>query len=266
MKIIILDTETTCLDRNNVEIWQFSGKCIDLDKQLNYQFNYNFKTKNPISYAARVRCDITPEEIDKYPEFNKDIFIKELCLDESNVYYVAHNAKFDREVIINILQRAGVKDLQLKNLFDDSMWIDTLRLAKHIYDGTEVTDCSGTNNISFALEYLFHYLHLYDENEILHFHDARFDVDVTWKLLKHCCQKLDFKLPIDLPRITEKCNEPILMKRFPFGKYKGELLKTVYEKDRGYIKWIIESSGMFDEDSPNYNSDLVYTVEKIING
>ena len=29
----------------------------------------------------------------------------------------------------------------------------------NIYHDKEVTDCSGTNLISFALEYLFHYLH-----------------------------------------------------------------------------------------------------------
>lgn len=265
MKIIVLDTETTCLDRNEVEIWQFSGQCFDTETQSIARFNYNFNTKNAISYAARVRCDITPEEISKFPDFDERVFIKELCLGEDNVYYVAHNAKFDREVIASVLYRAGIKPQLLNNLYNNDLWIDTLRLAKHIYDGTEVKDCSGTNQISFALEYLFHYLHLYDENEMLHFHDARFDVDVTWKLLKYCCQKLNFKLPNDIKEVINKSNSPIMVKRFNFGKYKGELISKVYAEDKGYIKWLIEKSGMFDEGNPNYNEDLMISLEKIIN-
>jgi uncharacterized protein (DUF3820 family) len=139
-------------------------------------------------------------------------------------------------------------------------------LAKHIYEGVEVNDCSGKNPISFALDYLFHYLHLYENDEKINFHDARFDVDICLRLLKHCCDKLNYKLPNDIKEIVKESNKPILIQRFNFGKYKGELLTDVWNKDKSYFKWLIEKSGMFDEGTLNYNSDLVYTVEKIVNG
>ena len=266
MKIIVLDTETTCLDMSKTEIWQFSGVCIDVTNKIKSRFNYNFKTKLPVSYNARVRCNITPEEIEKYPDFDKDCILKELYLNEPDVYYVGHNVSFDRDVIISVLSRAGLKPMELNNLYDKNRWIDTLRLAKHIYEGVEVNDCSGTNNISFALGYLFHYLHLYDVDEKLNFHDARFDVDITLRLLKHCANKLECKLPDDVKTLADISNQPVYITKFTFGKHKDETLEDVWNKDKSYFKWLIEKSGMFDEGSPNYNSDLVYTVEKIING
>lgn len=267
MKIIVFDTETTCLDNKFAEIWQFSGYCIDLaNPQLNHRFNYNFKTKQPISYAARVRCNMTPEKIATFPEFDKNIILEELCVNEDNVYYVGHNLSFDMNIIAGVLSRENVSLLELNNLFDRDKWIDTLRLAKHIYDGVEVNDVSGKSQISFALGYLFHYLHLYNEEDNLDFHDARFDVDVTLRLLKHCCKELGFTLPQDIQKVANKSNSPIMIKRFNFGKYKGEMLSDVWKKDKGYFKWLIEKSGMLDASSPDYNEDLMLSIERLANG
>ena len=57
-----------------------------------------------------------------------------------------------------------------------------------------------------------------------------------------------------------------MIKRFNFGKHKGELLSDVWRNDKGYFKWLIEKSGMLDTDSPDYNEDLMLTIERLANG
>ena len=264
MKYIVFDTETSCLDMNRVEIWQLSGKVIDVDNKAVARFNYNFRTKEPISYNARVRCKIVQEKIDKYPEFDGNILLDNLLLNDKDVYYIGHNVSYDREVVKSVLTRNYFSAVQMENLYDNNKWIDTLRLAKHIYHDKEVTDCSGTNLISFALEYLFHYLHLYeyDENQTLMFHDARFDVDATWELLKHCAKKLNVNLN-DAEELVRISNTPVLLTNFTFGKYKGKSYKEVYNKDKSYFKWLYTQDSMNPE-SNNFDVDLYYTISKLV--
>lgn len=264
MKYIVFDTETSCLDMDRVEMWQLAAKVIDFDNKGVGYINNWFRTKEPISYNARVRCKIVQEKIDTYPEFNGDLVLDALELNNKDVYYVGHNISYDREVVKSVLTRNYYSAVQMENLYDDNKWIDTLRLAKHIYHDTEVKDCSGTNMISFALEYLFHYLHLYeyDEDKNLLFHDARFDVDATWSLLKHCSDKLGVKLN-DAKKLVEISNSPILLEKFSFGKYKGKTYKEVYNKDKSYFKWLYTQDTL-NPDSNNFDPDLYYTIGKMV--
>lgn len=266
MKLIIFDTETNCLEMNNIEIWQFSGRCYDFNTQHIHDFNYRYKTKEPISYNARVRCKITQEQVMTGKDFDVKDILNELYLNEDDVYYVGHNVGFDKNVLINVLNKCGIPNIEVKNLFDKSVWIDTLRLAKQVYNEVEVTDCSGTNPISFSLEYLFHYLHLYDIDETLNFHDANFDVEVTFRLLKFLCNELKLDIKTELPKIVDLSNTPVMISRFAFGKHKGELIKDVIERDLGYIRWIIKDSGMCDQDNTSYSEDMLYTLERLMDG
>ena len=114
------------------------------------------------------------------------------------------------------------------------------------------------------MEYLFHYLHLYeyDKDRELKFHDARFDVDATWDLLKHCAKKLNVDLN-DAEELVRISNEPIMLTNFSFGKYKGIPYKTVYNKDKGYFKWLYTQDTMNPE-SNNFDVDLFYTIGKLV--
>ena len=119
MKYIILDTETTCLDFNKLEIWQFSGMVVDLEEKKISKFDYKFKTKNELSYEARVRCNITNEIVSSYPEFDPNIIIKELLVNEEDVYYIGHNVNFDKLAIMNVLNR--YKMFNIGNLRDNNI-------------------------------------------------------------------------------------------------------------------------------------------------
>lgn len=267
MKYIVFDTETTCLDTKVAEIWQFSGKVIDFDNKTNEQFDYHYRTKNNLSFEARVKCDITQEDVDKFPEFNVKDIEKNLELDNDSVYYIGHNVCYDREVILNTLEREGILDKEKhKNLFNSSKWIDTLRLAKHCYGDRYVEDVTGKHPLSFALAYLFHYLHLYKEGQVLEFHNSMFDVNATWELFKNVCKQMNYSIDTDVKSIVAKSNSLIMIKIFNFGKYKGELIREVYNRHTketdSYFRWLA-CSEMCNSESPEYNKDLYYTLEQL---
>ena len=107
MKYIIFDLETTCLQPEKAEIWQMAVKKVTLFDKTGEVENrvYKYKTVNPISFAARVRCNMTPEEIANYNDFNLQEVLDVLELDNPDVYYVGHNVSFDRGILQGIIER-----------------------------------------------------------------------------------------------------------------------------------------------------------------
>lgn len=264
MKYIILDTETTCLDFNKLEIWQFSGMVVDLEEKKISKFDYKFKTKNELSYEARVRCNITNEIVSSYPEFDPNIIIKELLVDEEDVYYIGHNVSFDKLAIMNVLNR--YKMFNIGNLRDNNKWIDTLKLTKAKYNDLIVKDISGENPISYKLNYLFHLFHLYNNEEDLKFHDSMFDVEITWRLFRYICKENKWDIKYDIEEILKTNIKPILLKIFPFGKYKGKNIAEIYNmhtpETDSYFGWLANQE-ICDINSPNCNKDLIYTLEQL---
>lgn len=264
MKYIVLDTETTCLDFNKLEIWQFSGMVVDLEEKKFTKFDYKFKTKNELSYEARVRCNITPEELENCDEFDPNIIVKELLLNEPNVYYIGHNVNFDKLAIMNVLSRHKIFDMG--NLRNNDIWIDTIRLTKRKYNDLIVKDISGENPISYKLNYLFHLFHLYNNDEKLNFHNSMFDVEITWRLFRYICKQYQWDIKGNIDDILNANNSPILLKFFPFGKYKGKSIADIYNKHTyetdSYFYWLAEQD-ICDKNSPNRNEDLIYTIEQL---
>lgn len=270
MKYIIFDLETTCLQPEKAEIWQMAVKKVTLFDKTGEVENrvYKYKTVNPISYAARVRCNMTPEEIAKYNDFNLQEVLDVLELDNPDVYYVGHNVSFDRGILQGIIERNNMSDeyidkSKLPNLYDDSKWICTMLLAQRLYNHIQVEDISGTNMMSFTLGYLYHYLHLYVNDEVLSFHDAGFDVKVTWELFKKEIKELHLNPLKQADEIAKLSNTPFILKYIPFGKYKGKEWKAIAATDPGWIKWCIKNMDVFDKTSPDYNPNIVLTVESL---
>lgn len=260
MKLIVFDTETTCLDFDKVEIWQLSGMKFDLASKSVERFNYNFRTKNPLSFEARKRCCMIQEIVDTYPEFDINIIEDSLELGNPDIYYIGHNIAYDRGVLKSVVKKY---DINVTNLEIDNKWICTMLLSQRLLNHVMVNDISGSNPISFALDYLFHFLHLYDKDETLNFHDARFDVEVTWRLFKYLCNQYNLNPKTQIEEISRLSNSPFSYTYINFGKYKGMKWSDVYKKNSGYIKWCLNNMDEFNPDSKNYNPNLVYTLEHL---
>lgn len=259
MKLIVFDTETTCLNNPDVEIWQFSGYKIDLETKEKTEFDYSWKTKHPLSYFARCRCSIIQEEVDKFPECDVSKIYETLELDNDNIYYAGHNISFDMSVVKTVLEREYNK-FPCKNLKDKSKWIDTYSLVGRVYADEIQEDIGDKLPLVHTLSNLFHYFHLYKEDEKLDFHSALFDVEITWRLLRFLTKKLELNILTDVKTLAELSNSPYELTYFNFGKYKGQKIKDVYTEDKGYFRWLSMNCDMLDPKSESFNNNLAYTV------
>lgn len=168
-----------------------------------------------------------------------DIFAGEIVL-------VAHNAQFDAEM----LQREGV---EVKDL------IDTLKVAHHL-------DKEGAIP-RYNLQYLRYYLDLDVEDAVAH--NALGDVRVLEKLFERLFQKMLVELKEEqavIAEMIEVSKRPILMKKFPFGKYKGAKVADIAKTDLGYLGWLLDQKIQERNQGIKNDENLIYTCEHYLRG
>jgi len=116
--------------------------------------------------------------------------------------------------------------------------IDTLRVAKHLLDEKK----------SKALPYLRYSLKLYEDEkkESIRYgvemkeHTAIGDVLVTKLLFSKLITLIKEKFPNcnEIEKMQEFTKTPILLKKFKYGKYKGEKISDIYNSNINYINWL----------------------------
>ena len=139
---------------------------------------------------------------------------------------VAHNINFE----LSMLAKEG--------LFWKGGIIDTLKCARHLIEETD----------HFSLQFLRYELGLYkrekDQAEVLGLtlqaHSALSDAFHV-KLLHEYLNDMQ-----DDAGLMALSMEPVLIKKFAFGKYKDHYLEEVAMQDRGYLQWLLAQS--IDED------------------
>lgn len=242
-KYIILDTETTGAGEND-RIIQLGYMVLgngDIEVQ-----NEFCSTEIPISFGAMEVHHITPDMIADKPACSETTAYKRLLeLNTEDNYIIIHNAPFD----IGMLEKEGFS-LNMK-------LIDTLRCAKHVYDDEE----------AHRLQYFRYKMGLYKEEEAeakklgieVKAHDAIGDV-LTLKLFlselkKSVQEKFIGENPVE--KMVSLTKEPIFIKTFRFGKYKGRDLADVALEDAGYLRWMLKSMDPLDP-------DLRYSIEKVL--
>ena len=188
---------------------------------------------------------ITPDLIEGKATFIETNFYKMLqSLNTPENYLIAHNMPFD----MGMIKKEGFSpDLKI---------IDTLRVAKHLLKDSP----------SHALQYLRYSLELYKlekeeaakHNIIIKAHDAIGDVLVMKLLLSKlvALTKEAFSGVNPMVKMVELTNTPIFIETFKFGKYKGQKIEEVSDKDMGYINWMI--------DKMDLDVDMKYTLDKIM--
>ncbi len=242
-KYILLDTETTGTAEEDRVIQL--GYIVLEGKKETKVYNEFCSSERPISFGAMEIHGITPEMIEGKPPFREMRAYKELeLLNDSSNYMVIHNAPFD----LGMLSKEGFT-CKMK-------LIDTLRCAKHIFDDSEA------HRLQFFRYKMGLYKHEKAEADALGIevkaHDAIGDVLVMKLFLSKLREAVQEKFPGVNPveKLVELTQQPVLIKTFRFGKYRGKKIADIAVEDAGYLRWM---QGNMDLDE-----DMKYTLAQLI--
>ena len=242
-KYVLFDTETTGGNEED-RIIQIGSIIVDAKEPIEV-YDELCSCEVPIKLEAMEVHNITPDLLENKPKFIDSNFYKRLNeLNSSENFLIAHNIPFD----LGMLQKEG-----FKNKFT---LIDTLRCARHLLD----------NSPYHRLQYLRYSLELYknelDEankhNITIKAHDAIGDVLVMKLLLSKLVALAKDQFPQTNPmqKLVELTKQPIFIKTFKFGKYKGRSIEEICDEDIGYINWFMKSLEL--------DEDMKYTLDKIM--
>ena len=249
MSYIFLDTETHA--KENPILIQLAyirtkPDGMDATKWLEDEVcNQLFSTGGPkIEFWAMAVHHITEKQIEGLETFNQS-YIKDISQKffyEHGYILITHNAPFD----VWVLKNHGV---------EVPTYICTLKLARYVYPEFEAHN----------LQYLRYRLGLEFEQEI-NPHDAMSDVYVLEKLFYHLHDKIGEAIektqeePVTWEQIDRHMiditRSPSLLYRCAFWKYAGKLWSEV---PRDYLDWVLNKSGMTDEDVIHTAKNSVWT-------
>ena len=251
--IVVLDTETTNLDPKQCEIVEIAG--------TTWIGSWNTKSlllgaKNGIPAEASAKNNISNNMIANKLTFKENIHaIKTILHWNTNRYFVCHNAAYDRMALATSFNTDS--DIDICN--DDTKWICTWRLSKHILN-------HDFGDIQYGLNYLRYKLDLPVSDDI-GVHRAGADTIVCGMLLDKLIEiAIEHNIitanePIG-PQLNELCWRHIPVKYWQFGKHKGKLLT---ELDNDYYKWAINNLPQFNDKNSAYDADLVQSVVDVLN-
>jgi len=243
-KYIILDTETTGTEEQD-RVIQLGYMVLGAkETEVHNEF---CSSDIEIKFPAMEVHGITPEMIANKPTCKDSTAYKRLLeLNTPENYMIIHNAPFD----LKMLEKEGF-DTQMKV-------IDTLRVAKHIFEEEE----------AHRLQYFRYKMGLYKQEEAeaqklgieVKAHDAIGDVLVLKLFLTELKKAVQQKYPNENPveKMVDLTNTPILVKTFRFGKHKGKTLQEVAQEDAGYLRWMLKSMDTLDD-------DMRYSIEYYLN-
>jgi DNA polymerase-3 subunit epsilon/exodeoxyribonuclease X len=235
--LLFLDVETTGLEED--------------DRLVQVAYVYNgteheslFHPGRAMSIRSMEITHITNKHLEGKEKFVGSSFYKELekILAKEDTIFVAHNASFD----MGMLAREGLAV---------NKFIDTFKIAQEL-------DVKG-DIPAYRLQYLRYYLGIDLDDACAH--SALGDVKVLVALFVRMYDKMCAHDSHDavIQKMVHISSQPILIKRFNFGKYNGELIADVARKDHGYLSWLL---GQKESDATNgmVEEDWIFTLKKYI--
>lgn len=236
--LLFLDTETTGMEKHD-RLCQLAYIYRDIE------YNELFKPPVPISVDAMAVCHITNKMVEDKPPFIGSPLFEQLATTLKNEgIIVAHNAMFD----IDMLVKEGIVS---------PPFIDTRKVAVAL-------DPKGVIP-RYALQYLRYFLDLEIEGEAIA-HDALGDVRVLKALFMRLLTKAmeDGRTEEDaIAWMVNVSSQPLLITRFNFGKYNGELVSDIAAKDAGYLEWLLNQKEA-DAASGKVDEDWIFTLKKYL--
>ena len=242
-KYVLFDTETTGASEED-RIIQIGSMIIDIKEPIEV-YDELCSCEIPIKLEAMEVHNITPDLLENKPKFIDSKFYRRLNeLNSSENFLIAHNLPFD----LGMLEKEGFKN--------NFTLIDTLRCARHLLEDSPY----------HRLQYLRYSLELYKSeleeankhNITIKAHDAIGDVLVMKLLLSKLVALAKEQFPQNNPMqvLAQLTKQPIFVKTFKFGKYKGRSIEEICDEDIGYINWFM--------DNMELDEDMKYTLDKIM--
>lgn len=220
-KLIFLDTETTSKDGRLIQL------AFSISDDSNKVFDNMFKPPERIEIEAMSVHHITEEMVSQKEIFEESATKRIIESALNDHILICHNVAFDSGVLV----REGLTVNQK---------ICTMKVAQTLLDFPQ-----------YKLQYLRYALNLRVKGNA---HDAGGDVAVLIelfdRLLLHMLENdLVANEDAAIEKMIEITANPVLLKRFTFGKYKGQRFVDV--KDAGYLKWMLGT---------DIDGDLRYTI------
>ena len=233
--LIFLDTETTGTgpnDRLCQVAYKFQGQ----------EFEALFCPPVPIEIDAMAVSHITNKMVADKEVFVDSAMRRQLAeIFSGEKILVAHNAGFDVEM------------LKRENLAIEKT-IDTLKLAQYLDIDGEIP--------RYAMQYLRYY-HDLDVTDAPA-HNALGDIRVLEKLFDFYFEKMLNKSG-DAVKVLEEMQaisaRPILIKKFNFGKYNGEKVADVAQRDCNYLRWLLGEKVKTRDSGGENDENWIYTLE-----
>lgn len=237
---LVLDTETDSDNFRTAIIVETGVAIKDNNEWTIFQELHN--PGKPIPPIVQSICYITDAMVVDKPIFTN---VKDKFQDIVNGfnYMIAHNSFFDEQVLKN----HGIN-------FANKEFICTWRMVKKLFNDDSSVEHTNLPYLRFCFNL--------DVPIEMHCHRAGNDSYITAKLLEVILDKMENDKIIDQtipygPQILEWLKEPIIYKKMPFGKHKGELMDDV---PLNYFKWAIGNMDSLNENADNYDPDLAASV------
>lgn len=242
--LIYFDTETTGNEEKD-RLCQLAYKTTN--QAIADMFDELYLPPVPISIASQAVHHITPKMVQDKPLFTESPHYEKVkkLFEDPNTIMVAHNAKFD----VEMMKKENIECVNT---------IDTLKIARHLDPDTKIE--------RYNLQFLRYLLELdNDIQEKIQAHDAKGDVLVLEKLFFRLFAKLKEveKLTDEeaLERMIKISKAPSLITKFTFGKHNGSKVSDVALLDRGYLEWLLNTKRQSEQDE----EDWIYTLEHFLN-
>jgi len=232
-KFIFLDTETTGNEPEKDRLAQVSFEVDDV------MYSGMFKPPLPISIKSMSITHITNKMVENEPPFMGSSLAKQIEKLLEDHIFVAHNALFDKAII----EAEGI---------DVPRYICTMRVARYLDPDAVIPE--------YNLQFLRYYLDLNVKDAIAH--DATGDVKVLRALFDRLLAKMIDKMGNEDKAVEEMLRvsqEPSIIKKFSFGKYRGEVIEEVAKKDSGYLEWLWKQKA--EDGVDPMQDDIMFTIK-----
>ncbi|KKP64455.1 MAG: Exonuclease RNase T and DNA polymerase III [Candidatus Moranbacteria bacterium GW2011_GWF2_34_56] len=227
--LIFLDTETTGLGKED-RLCQVAYKFQGQEKES------LLKPPVPIGVESMCITHITNKMV-----ADKEAFIgSEMHKDLEDIFkkdniLVAHNADFDADM----LRKEGLVINRI---------IDTFKIAHYL-------DHDGRYYFEFEIE-----------NATAH--NALGDIRVLEVIFDYYYEKMLAIKETPEAAIGEMIKiskEPILLRKFNFGKYNGEWVEDVAKKDANYLRWLLSEKNKARENGEDEDKNWIHTLKYYLN-
>jgi len=233
--LIFLDTETT---GNEIGKDRLCQVCYKVDGEIKTSY---FKPPLPISVKAMSITHITNKTVVDKEVFTESKMFKELQSLLKEGVLVAHNAKFD----LAMLEAEGLAV---------NKFICTLRVARYLDEENKIPE--------YNLQFLRYFLDL-DVTGDGKAHDAEADVNSLYALFERLLSKIKEKISDEekaIAKMIEISENPVIFKKFNFGKYKDKTVQSVALDDRRYLEWLLKTK----MEDGGQDEDWIYTLKQYL--